>query len=309
VFVSATKRLSHHFQFQGGYVYSKQLSSSEDFFGLSEPGDVTNIRAERALAQGDTRHQGNFGLVFDTERLTNRSIVKHIVNDWTIGAIGQLQSGRPYPVSTGDVPFATSAFFGAGNESQQRPNVLPDGTLISTNIASAFQTNLNVSQAGRAICNCPQTTFLAPADADPRGSVDTFSGDLVDFQFVNGNLVRNAGKGSPYFRFDMSFIKAFPIREKMRLELKADIFNIFNHSLFLLFNTNDVLSLMAPSADPNCRVCLNAHTGRYIGADGQALKIQDLEGGHAPKGIFGGLGDPAGTDISRTVQLSMRFRW
>jgi hypothetical protein len=307
--VSATKRLSHHIQLQGGYVWSKQLSSSEDFFGLSEPGDVTNIRAERALAQSDTRHQGNFGLVWDTEKLTEQSIVKHIVNNWTVGVIGQLQSGRPYPVSTGDVPFATSAFFGAGNESQQRPNVLADGTLVATNIASAFGTNLNVSQAGHAVCNCPQTTFLAPADADPRGSIDTFTGDLVDFKFVNGNLVRNAGHGSPYYRFDVSFIKAFPIRERMRLELKADVFNIFNHSLFLLFNTNDVLALMAPSTDPNCRVCLNAFTGRYIGADGQTLKIQDLQSGHAPKGIFGGLGDPAGTDISRTVQLSARFRW
>ncbi len=321
--VSATKRLSHHFQFQMGYAYSKQLSSSEDFFGLSEPGDVTNIRAERALAQGDTRHQGNFGLVFDTEKLTQRSILRHVVNDWTIGVIGQLQSGRPYPVSTGDVPFATSAFFGAGNESQQRPNVLPDGTLVSTNIASAFGTNLNVSQAGRAVCACPQTTFLAPADADPRGSIDTFTGDLVDFQFVNGDLVRNAGHGDPYYRFDMSFIKAFPIHEKMRLEIKADVFNIFNHPLFLLFNTNDVLSLMAPNPDPNCRGCLNAQTGRYIGADGRTLKIQDLQSGRVSRdlqnGIFAtfnasgnrgqGLGDPALTDITRTVQLSLRFRW
>lgn len=321
--VSATKRLSHHFQFQVGYALSKQLSSSEDFFGLSEPGDVTNVHAERALAQSDTRHQGNFGLVFDTERLTQTSFIKHIVNDWTIGVIGQLQSGRPYPVSTGDVPFATSAFFGAGNESQQRPNVLPDGTLTSTNIASAFGTNLNVSQAGRAVCNCPQTTFLAPADADPRGSVDTFTGDLVDFKYVNGNLVRNAGHGSPYYRFDMSFIKAFPIRENMRLEFKADVFNIFNHPLFLLFNTNDVLSLMAVSTDPNCRGCLNAHTGQYIGADGRVLRIQDLQSGRVSRdlqnGIFAtlnpggtrgqGIGDPAGTDISRTVQLSVRFRW
>ena len=115
----------------------------------------------------------------------------------------------------------------------------------------------------------------------------------------------------------MSFIKAFPIHEKMRLEFKADVFNIFNHSLFLLFNTNDVLSLMAPDPNPNCRVCLNAQTGRYIGADGQVLKIQDLQNGRVSRDLqtpkFGpslqGLGDPAGTDISRTVQLSMRFRW
>jgi hypothetical protein len=325
--LSATKRMSHHFQFSAGYVLSKQLSSSEDFFGLSEPGDVTNVRAERALAQSDTRHQGNFGIVFDTEKLTDRSIVKHVVNNWKIGAIGQLQSGRPYPVSTGDVPFATSAFFGAGSESQQRPNVLSDGTLISTNIASAFQTNLNVSEAAIAqgrCPGCPQTTFVAPADADPRGSLDSFAQDAagnpipVDFQFVNGNLVRNAGHGDPYYRFDMSFTKSFPIRESMRLELKADIFNIFNHTLFFLFNGNDVLSLMAPNADPNCRICLNAHTGRYIGADGRVLKIQDLQSGRVSRdiqnAIFGpaggpGLGDPTGTDISRTVQLSVRFRW
>ena len=61
--VSAEKRLSHHFQVQGSYIFSKTLGDGEDFFGLSEPGDVTNIRAERALAQSDTRHQGNFGLL------------------------------------------------------------------------------------------------------------------------------------------------------------------------------------------------------------------------------------------------------
>jgi len=316
--VSASKRLSHHFQFQAGYVLSKQLSSSEDFFGLSEPGDVTNVRAERALAQSDTRHQGNFGVVFDTERLAEGGVLKHLVNNWTIGVIGQLQSGRPYPVSTGDVPFATSAFFGAGSESQQRPNVLADGTLVSTNIASAFGSNLLVSQAGRALCNCPQTTFLAPADADPRGSIDSFTGDLVDFQFVNGDLVRNAGHSDAYYRFDMSFSKAFPIKDQMRLEVKADVFNIFNRPLFFLFNGNDVLSLMAPSSDPNCRVCLNAFNGRYIGADGRQLKIQDLQNGRVSRDlltpIFGpaggpGLGDPTGTDISRTIQLSLRFRW
>jgi hypothetical protein len=74
---------------------------------------------------------------------------------------------------------------------------------------------------------------------------------------------------------------------------------------------------MAPSADPNCRVCLNAHTGQYVGLDGRILKIQDLRSGRVSRDvltpIFGpslqGLGDPAGTDLARTIQLSVRFRW
>jgi hypothetical protein len=86
----------------------------------------------------------------------------------------------------------------------------------------------------------------------------------------------------------------------------------------MLFNKNDALSLVAPSTDPNCRGCLNAFTGRYIGMDGRVLTIQDLQSGRVSRdlqnGIFAsaasqGLGDPVGTDITRTVQLSVRFRW
>ncbi len=217
-------------------------------------------------------------------------------------------------MSTGSGPDAFSFFPGAGNETQQRPNVLPDGTLITTNIASADGTNLAISQTGLPLCpGCPQTTFLAPAGASPLGPIDSFSGDLVDFQFLNGNLGRDAGRGRPYYRFDMSFIKAFPIREQMRLELKLDIFNLFNHTNFLLNNGNDTLNALAPSADPNCRSCLNAHTGRYIGSDGRVLNIRDLQSGRVSKDfsnpIFNLLGDPSSTDISRTLQLSVRFRF
>ena len=312
--LNATKRMSHHFQFQAGYVLSKQLSSSEDFFGLSEPGDPSNIRADRALAQSDTRHQANFGAVFETASASSAGFLKHVVNNWTIGVIGTIQSGRPYPVSTGDAPFANAFFPGIGSETQQRPNVLPDGTLVATNIANGGAgTNLLVGPNGSAACHCPQTTFLAPGGASPLGAVDTFTGDTVDFQFVNGDLVRNGGHGDPYYRFDLSFTKAFKIHESMRVELKADVFNIFNKPLFILFNGLDTVNTMPVSTDPNCRVCLNAQTGRYIGSDGRALTIQDLKHGRVSKdlqrGVFGGLGDPTGTDLARTVQLSARFRW
>jgi len=146
--IHANKTLSHHFQVQGGYTYSKLLASTEDFFGASEPGDPNNIRLDRALAQADVRNQVSFGAVFDTENVFSHRVIKHIFNNWTVGVIGQLQSGRPYPISTGDFPFSGSAFFGIGNETSQRPNVLADGTLVTTNIASRGGTNLLVGPNG-----------------------------------------------------------------------------------------------------------------------------------------------------------------
>jgi hypothetical protein len=325
-FISAVKRFSNHVEFNASYTFSKLLTSTEDFFGLSEPGDPRDIGAERARSSNDVRHLGNFGIVFDTVGLTNRSFVKHLVNNWTIGTVGSLQSGRPYPISTGSFPFSASRFFGAGNETQQRPNVLPDGTLISTNIASHDGTTLLVSEAAIAqgLCpGCPQTTFVAPLDADPRGAIDSLgavdaNGDpvIVDFQFVNGNLGRNAAITDPYYRFDMSFIRAFhivPGHENMRLEFKVDVFNILNRTNFLGFNGNDDLNLLGVSASPNCTLCLDAHTGRYVGSNGQALTIQDLRHGRVSRDllnpIFGGIGDPTTSDLARTIQLAVRFKF
>lgn len=309
--VSAQKRFSNHFQFQAGYVFSKLLTNGEDFFGISEPADPRNVNLDFAHASNDTTHQFNYGLVYDTEGLTH-GFARHLVNNWTIGMIGRIESGRPYPISTGDGPFSGSTFFGAGNETVQRPNILPDGTLSTTNIAGRGG-NLLIGPGGHAACpGCPQTTFLAPAGASASGARDSLTSEIVDFQFLNGGLERNAGKTNPFYRFDLSFIKAVPIREQMRFEVKVDVFNVLNHPNFLLFNGNPNLNQLPISTDPGCRVCLNATNGRYIGADGQTLKLSDLQNGFTTplrRGQFGALGNPSTTDLPRTIQLSARFRW
>ena len=316
--VQASKRLSNHFQFQTSYTWSHTFSSTEDFYGTSEPGDPRNIRAEMGPAENDIRNVANFTFVADAGRLVNSGFLRWVVNNWSLGWAGTIQSGRPYPISTGTGPFVGSVFPGLGNgsETQQRPNVLPDGTIVVTNIASSDGANLLVGPGGAAICRCPQTTFLAPASASPLGTVDTFSGDIVDFQFVNGNLHRNAANTSGYQRVDVSVKREFqlnPHNDALRLQLRADFFNLFNHTNFLFYNSNDVLNVMPPSTDPNCHECLNAFTGEFVGADGRILHLGDLQHGRTsadwlnPR--FRGLGMPAAADKPRQIQLSLAIRW
>jgi hypothetical protein len=370
--VDVTKRMSHHLQLHAGYTWSHTIASSEDFYGVSEPGDPRNTKAERADAQLDVRHAVNIGAVVDTEKLTQRRGLKWLVNDWSFGWAAQLQSGRPYPISTGDVYYGTSGFFGIGNESLQRPNVLPDGTLSTAGIASAFGTNYLVSPDAAAYCatlqgapNCPTAnTFVAPAAGNLFGlpaassngaasiypvlvtdpTCGTVSGQclafpIVDFQFVNGNLKRNAGRTDPYYRADMSITRSFriPWREATRVELRADFFNLFNHTNFQGFNANDVLDALGvpafamqvpqlnpllPStgvfvADPGystgCTTCIAPLTGQYVGSGGQILHLSDLQHGRVSRDLtnplFGGIGDPGGTDIPRQIQLSIRVRF
>jgi Carboxypeptidase regulatory-like domain/TonB dependent receptor len=325
--LGATKRFSHHTQFNVGYTLSKTITSSEDFYGASEPGDPRNIRAERALAYNDARHALNMSVVFDTENLMHTSGFRHLVNDWQIGWLGSAHSMNPYALSTGEVPFSGTSYPGIGAETQQRPNLLPDGTLSGLNIASNTGSNLLISESGVAACQaattvCPaQTTFVAPAGASTSGPKDSFSGASVDFQFLNGDVGRNSGRGDPYYRFDFNVARTikFPKHESWRVELRADFFNIFNHTNFLLFNANDVLDLLSVSQPGSanfttCTLCLDPFSGQYHGADGQPIKLAQLQRGRvSPKtalgSVFGGLGDPAVTDVARQMQLSLHVRW
>lgn len=354
--LTAQKRLSHHFEIQGSYIFSKTLGDGEDFFGLSEPANpFASLGLDRAVSQQDIRHLANFSFVADTNNLIGTPFVKQVVNNWTFSILGSLQSGRPYPVSTGDGVFSGSAFAALGNETNQRPNVCaagstiigcagaPAGALVSTNIGSIGQTNLTIGPAGVSACqaaglsNCAalQTTFAPPINpstgqslASGNGPLDTYAGTPVDFQFFSGNLGRNAGLSQGLTRFDISLMKAFKIPnwESSSVELKLDVFNVFNHPLFIGNDSNDALNFIlppsltasggGPNPDFNCTsLCVNPFTGLYLGRNGQPLTLQDFRLGRVDQNLnpnvtnFKGLGNPAADVTPRIMQLGIRFRW
>ena len=69
--VSLEKKFARHIQFNASYTWSHALTSGEDFFGLSEPGDFVNTRPELGPAFNDIRHAVNMGVVLDSGRLTS----------------------------------------------------------------------------------------------------------------------------------------------------------------------------------------------------------------------------------------------
>jgi hypothetical protein len=328
--VDVQKKFSNHVQFVGSYTWAHALTSGEDFFGLSEPGDFVNIKPERGPAFNDIRHAANMGVVLDSGRLTTNRYAGFIANNLGLSWVGQIQSGRPYPISTGASEFGNgSRFFGAGSETQQRPNVLPDGTLSVAGLGSAFgdlglfanTPGPNGSHAAcvsagftDAYCNSLQNTFLAPGAASGSGSVDVLSGETVDFKQANGNLVRDAGRGSPFAKFDASLHKAYSIpgRENIKVDVRFDAFNIFNHSNWTSFNTNDVLTSLPFSLDNTCTGCQRPN-GTFVGNNGHVLHLSDLQHGKVSKNlaspVFNLLGDPGADDSPRKLQFSFHVRF
>src|SRR5262249_49694851 len=156
----------------------------------------------------------------DSGRLTTNRYAGFLANNLGLSWVGQLQSGRPYPISTGSAGFGGSGrFFGAGSETQQRPNVAPDGTVNTSSIASFYGTNALFGPGPFAKCIAAFPTLVsqcqgiqnaqaAPAGVTNTGAFDVVTGAPVTFKSINGNLGRDVGRGSPFVRFDASLHKS-----------------------------------------------------------------------------------------------------
>jgi hypothetical protein len=335
--LSVDKKMSNHVQLVASYTWAHAITSSEDFFGLSEPGNEASCcRSELGPAFNDIRHAANMGVVLDSGRMTTNRWAGVFANSLGLSWVGQIQSGRPYVISTGSAPFGSSErFFGAGNETQQRPNVLPDGTISTAGIASfdggnalfgpgAVAKCIAALPTQVAQCNAIQNAQAAPLGVTNTGAVDAITGDPVTFQSVNGNLERDAGRGSPFVKFDASLHKSFnmPKYENIKLELRFDAFNVFNHSNLLAYNSNNILEVMTPSVtnpgssaavvNPDffiCTACMRPN-GTYVGSNSKVLHLSDLQHGNKIGGsVFNGLGNPGSDDSQRRLQLSFHVRF
>jgi hypothetical protein len=126
-------------------------------------------------------------------------VIDGIVGGWSLNGVVTFQSGQPLALFNG-----SGAVLVDGN---QRPNV----------VCSQVSTGLSYRQAaetGGAVIN--QDCFSDPGDNIPGNAPRYFSN-------LRGDGIRN---------LDASLTKEFTIREGKILQVRAEMFNAFNHQRF-----------------------------------------------------------------------------
>jgi hypothetical protein len=124
--LEARRRFSNNFQFLASYTWSHSIDDSSDLQTLLLPQDNRNFRAERADSLFDQRHRFVFSGVVAAPSAwrTASSLGLRLLSDFIVAPIFEISSGRPFNILTG---IDTN-----NDQSNQtdRPNVLPDGTLV-----------------------------------------------------------------------------------------------------------------------------------------------------------------------------------
>jgi hypothetical protein len=95
LWVAATQRLSHNFQFNASYTWSKSLDYNSFSTGGIVGQDAYNLRGDRGLSDFDARNRFVISALYDLPFHANR-----IVSGWQFAVIVQSQSGNPVNIVT-----------------------------------------------------------------------------------------------------------------------------------------------------------------------------------------------------------------
>ncbi len=197
---SFTYRFGGGFSLTTSYTFSKNLTdATNDRDGIDDPQNPRNKRVEYAEARTSRRHIFSASYVYELPffRKSENSFARHVLGGWQVSGITSIASGQPIPRILADTANETR-----GN----RPNLTCDpnagvaGTTDSGGLPFIFDPGCFVLPALGTFGNAPRAFARAPGQNQ-----------------TNLSAVKNI-----YFN-----------REKKRsLQLRAEGFNIFNHTQF-----------------------------------------------------------------------------
>lgn len=226
--VSVRKQLSHRLQFRGNYTYSHSIDSGSTSQGASSAngpagGDgLTTDQTKPGLDRGnsffDVRHRLNFTYVWELPFFqNNHGVLGVVLGGWQWNGIWSFQSGLHWSPFD-DSPPLLQCDGGA------------PGTVTCVNEGGDYNLDGESNDRPDAIANNVHATHSQWADGF----------NLPDSFFSTpclgcvGNLGRNTFVGPGYWAVDTSLLKNVRISERFRLQFRAEAFNVFNHTNFLI---------------------------------------------------------------------------
>ena len=224
--VQATKRLSHGFQLQGSYTFSKSIDTSSsgiagDTFGNSVSSLPTfDAKLRRGLSDFDVRNVLAINGIWNVPRVPAwGGPASWVTSGWQLGGIYTLTSGLPFTPTIGGDPLGLK-----GADLYAFPNRVPGCNPVNSNFKSNGLHYLNL--------NC----FTLPvATSDIAAQCRPFPGIAGTCANLLGNSGRNSVIGPGLRDLDFSLFKNNPIRrisENFNVQFRWEVFNILNRANF-----------------------------------------------------------------------------
>ena len=256
------RRLSRGLQTLVSYTWSESQDNVSSDAAFLTPTDKIDPEIDRGPSDFDIRHQLSAALSYDLPSPGFSGAGREILKDWAIDTIFTGRSGAPVNVVyTRNLGFGNFSF---------RPDLV-EGIPLYIEDSKA--------PGGRRFNN---QVVVIPGN--PRPQVGPF---LPPVENRQGNLPRNFLRGFPIYQLDFALRRDFRLQERVRLQFRTEVFNIFNHPNF---------------ADPNSTLLtgnsLNPGFGFSQSMFGRSLGSGGTTGGFNPLYQIGG---------PRSIQFALKL--
>jgi hypothetical protein len=236
-------------------------SDGEDYVpNAAQPTDSTNLASNRGNSNFDIRKRLSWNFIYEFPN--RKGSLEKLTDGWGLNGILTVQSGAPFHMILGSGDFDGSGTFFS------KPDVV--GPI-----------KYNYSDPANFL---DLSSFAVPCTYN-------VSGACVAGTRHFGNLGRNSLIGPPFRQFDFSIFKTTGITERLKLELRFEAYNLFNHPNFASPLWPNFLS------DPTLTNAIGTN-GRLIGS--LALPVTADVGVGYP--VLGG-GGP------RSLQIAAKFNF
>jgi hypothetical protein len=252
----------HGLTSQANFVWSHSIDTAsdlEDFIpNQAQPQNSTNPAGDRGNSSFDIRRRFTWSFGYEFPRLGGNWA--KLKNGWGFDGVVNLQDGQPWQLN-----YQFQGDYSGSGEGYDRPDVV--GPLHYSSNPAQY---LDVTSFA-APCTWKRT--LNPGAADQSNCV----AGTRHF----GNLGRNSLMGPSFKEFNFSVFKDTAISERIKLQLRAEFFNLFNHPNFSNpAMPNFVANIGAPVS------ATGRHDGFYpIVATGDVGIGNPFLGGGGPRGV------------------------
>jgi hypothetical protein len=228
--LQVTKHMSHGFQIQGSYTWSRV---TDDADGITVGDTLVNSIATPFLFDPNyTKGPADFNVgqnltinyIWDIPSPGSlRGLAARVARGWEVGGILTARTGLPFTPLIGGDPTGSEL----GGDATAYPDRLR---------GPGCQSLVNVGSVKDYIkLNCfalPVSTSTIAGVCQPFGIQDGKAPIPGTCANLLGNGGRNEIYGPGFWNLDFSLFKNNQIGERLNLQFRAEIFNIFNHSTF-----------------------------------------------------------------------------
>ncbi len=200
------RRLSRGLQALASYSWSHSLDtgSAGSFGSGSNLLSVLNSNVNRGASAFDVRNAFSIALTYDVPAPKSNALANAILRGWSTENIIQARSAPPVDVFYGNFGLLSNGFI-----TNARPDVVT---------GQPFYLHGPQYPGGKAF---NPAAFTAPP-LDP----------VTGLPVSQGNLPRNALRGFGATQWDFAVHREFPIHESLKLQFRAEMFNVLNHPNF-----------------------------------------------------------------------------